>query len=94
MYVFDMNKISATLARQNFAQTVIDCRETPIEITDHGRPVAVMMHPELAQLALQVLEDSLLLEEALKSKARVKAGEKTYSLDEVAKELGIERVKR
>ncbi|MFM6963399.1 MAG: type II toxin-antitoxin system Phd/YefM family antitoxin [Micrococcales bacterium] len=84
-----MKKIPATQARQNFAQTLIDCRNEPQVITDHGRPVAVLMDHALAKLALDVLEDSLLLEQAIKAKKRIEAGGKTYSLEEVAEELGI-----
>jgi prevent-host-death family protein len=82
-----MNSIPATQARQNFAKTIADCRDEPVVITDHGREVAVMMSPELAQLALAVLEDSHWLEEALKAKG---AAGKNQTLEEVAKELGIE----
>ena len=89
MYILDMNKISATAARQNFAQTVSDCREEPVTITDHGREVAVMMHPKLAKVALAALEDAYDIKTASRALKRVKAGERTYSLEEVAKELGI-----
>jgi hypothetical protein len=47
------------------------------------------MNAELAKLALQVLEDSYDIQEALKSSAEVRAGGKTYTLEEVAAELGI-----
>lgn len=85
-----MNTIPATQARQNFAQTIIDCRSEPLTITDHGRPVAVMMDPVLAKLALQVLDDSYDIEMADKAMRRIEAGGKTYSLVEVAEKLGID----
>lgn len=86
-----MNKISATAARQNFSDMIEKARDEPIMVTEHGREKAVMMHPELAKLALQVLEDAYDVEQATKALERIDAGlERTYSLGEVAAELGIE----
>lgn len=58
-------------------------------ITDHGRPTVAVMDAELAKLALQVLEDSRDVEQALARLERVDQGERTFSLDEVAAEFGI-----
>ncbi|MEY4499709.1 MAG: hypothetical protein RL101_885 [Actinomycetota bacterium] len=89
MYIFDMNRIASTKARQNWAETIEEAKSEPILLTDHGRPAVVLMNAELAKLALQVLEDSYDIQEALKSSAEVRAGGKTYTLEEVAAELGI-----
>ena len=89
MYIFDMNRIASTKARQNWAETIEEAKSEPILLTDHGRPAVVLMNAELARLALQVLEDSYDIQEALKSSAEVRAGGKTYTLEEVAAELGI-----
>ncbi len=85
-----MNRIASTKARQNWAETIEEAKSEPILLTDHGRPAVVMMHPELAKLALQVLEDAYDVEHGMKALERIKAGGKTYSLEEVAAELGLE----
>ncbi len=89
MYIFGMNRIASTKARQNWAETIEEAKSEPIMLTDHGRPAVVMMHPELAKLALQVLEDSCDIEQALAASKRIQNGGKTYSLEEVAAELGF-----
>jgi len=85
-----MNRISTTNARQNWADTIENAKSEPVLLTDHGRPSVVMMNAELARLALEVLEDSYDIEEALKASKRIQNGGKTYSLEEVAAELGID----
>jgi PHD/YefM family antitoxin component YafN of YafNO toxin-antitoxin module len=90
MYTLEMNTIASTKARQNWAETIELAKLEPVVITDHSRPAVVMMNAELARLALQVLEDSRELEESVKALARVKAGEPTISLEELAADLGIE----
>jgi len=84
-----MNRIASTKARQNWAETIEEAKSEPILLTDHGRPSVVLMNHELARLALQVLEDSYDIQEAQKASAEVRAGGKTYSLEEVAAELGL-----
>jgi prevent-host-death family protein len=89
MYILHMNTISSTQARQNWADTIEAARIEPVTITDHGRKTVTIMDAELAKLALQVLEDSRDAEEAMAALARIEAGEPTYSLEELASELGI-----
>lgn len=84
-----MNSIAATAARQNWARTIEEAKVTPVTITDHGRPAVVMMNVQLAELLLRTLEDSRELQEAEKAMAEIHAGAKTYSLEEVAAELGL-----
>jgi prevent-host-death family protein len=86
-----MNSVTSSHARQNWAETVEAARNEPLIITDHGRPTVAVMDAALAKLALQVLEDSRDIEMALASLAKVDNGETTYTLDEVAAELGITR---
>jgi prevent-host-death family protein len=86
-----MNSVTSSHARQNWAETVEAARNEPLIITDHGRPTVAVMDAELARLALQVLEDSRGIESALASLDKVDSGEPTYTLDEVAAELGIIR---
>ena len=86
-----MNSVTSSHARQNWAETVEAARNEPLIITDHGRPTVAVMDAALAKLALQVLEDSRDIEMALASLAKVDNGEHTYTLDEVAAELGITR---
>ncbi|MEN9989461.1 MAG: hypothetical protein RL508_440 [Actinomycetota bacterium] len=85
-----MNSIASTYARQNWAETLELAKSEPVTITDHSRPAVVMMNVELARLALQVLEDARDIEEATKALERVEAGGPTFSLEEVAAELGID----
>jgi prevent-host-death family protein len=90
-----MNAITSTHARQNWADTVDRARDEPLIITDHGRETVVVMNAALAKLALQVLEDARDVEEATKALERIDAGlDRTYSLEEVAAELGIPEVRR
>ena len=86
-----MNSVTSSHARQNWAETVEAARHEPLIITDHGRPTVAVMDAALAKLALQVLEDSRDIEMALASLAKVDNGEPTYTLAEVAVELGITR---
>jgi prevent-host-death family protein len=90
-YNLYMNSVTSSHARQNWAETVEAARNEPLIITDHGRPTVAVMDAALAKLALQVLEDSRDIEMALASLAKVDNGEQTYTLDEVAAELGITR---
>ena len=90
MYILCMNSVASTYARQNWAETLELAKTEPVVVTDHGRPAVVMMNAELARLALQVLEDSRDIEDAYKAIERIDAGGKTYSLSEVAAELGIQ----
>ena len=90
MYILYMNSVASTYARQNWAETIELAKTEPVVVTDHGRPAVVMMNAELACLALQVLEDSRDVEDAYKALERIDAGGKTYSLSEVAAELGID----
>lgn len=84
-----MNLISATVARQRWAQTLDASRYAPISITSHGRTVAVVMDPDLARRALEALEDLEDIADADAALAEVAAGAPTYSLAEIAEELGI-----
>lgn len=84
-----MNTVTSSHARQNWADTVEAARIEPLIITDHGRPTVAVMDAELAKLALQVLEDSRDVEQAIARLDRVRNGERTYTLDEVAAEFGI-----
>lgn len=78
-----MNKISSTVARQNWAQTIESAKTEPVLLTDHGRPTVVMMNSNLAKIALQALEDSQDIKDGMKSLEEIQSGGKTYSLEEV-----------
>ena len=84
-----MNTVSLTNARQSWAKTIEDAKSEPVLLTDHGRPTVVVMDAQLAKLALEVLNDSYDIQEAQKASSEVRAGGKTYSLEEVAAELGL-----
>lgn len=85
-----MNEVSATVARQRWAETLDSARREPVRVLSHGRTVAVVMDPELAERALQALEDLEDMAAADRALAVTEAGEPTYSLKDVAAELGIE----
>jgi PHD/YefM family antitoxin component YafN of YafNO toxin-antitoxin module len=87
LYIFEMNTITATNARQNWADTIESAKSQPVLLTDHGRPTVVMMNAELARLALQVLDDSYEMQQIEKA---LKAEGRSYTIEEVAAELGIE----
>jgi prevent-host-death family protein len=95
-YNLYMNSVTSSYARQNWAETVEAARNEPLIITDHGRPTVAVMDAALAKLALQVLEDSRDIEMAMAmaSLAKIDSGEPTYTLDEVAAELGIKNYQR
>ncbi|AIY03675.1 hypothetical protein ART_4076 [Arthrobacter sp. PAMC 25486] len=84
-----MNKVSATIARQRWAETLDAARREPVSITSHGRTIAVVMDPDLAQRALDALEELEDLADAAAALADVANGGPTYTLAEVAAELGI-----
>ena len=84
-----MHTISSTQARQNWADTIEAARIEPVTITDHGRKTVTIMDAELAKRALQALEDAVDVAVAEKRMARIRAGEKTYTLEELTAKLGI-----
>lgn len=90
-----MNAVTSSHARQNWADTVERARNEPLVITDHGRETVVVMDAELAKLALQVLEDSRDIEIAVSRLEKVDAGERTYSLEEIAElhDIRISRIR-
>lgn len=85
-----MASIPATQARQRWAQTLDAARRAPVTVTEHGRPTVTIMDVELGRRALQALEDAEDAAAAAEAEAAVAAGEETVSLDEVARELGID----
>lgn len=85
-----MTAIPATQARQRWAQTIDAARRAPVTITEHGRATVTIMDVELSRRALQALEDAEDAAAAAEAEAAVAAGEGTVSLDEVARELGID----
>lgn len=90
MYNLAMTAIPATQARQRWAQTIDAARRAPVTVTEHGRATVTIMDVELGRRALQALEDAEDAAAAAEADAAVAAGEETVSLDEVARELGID----
>lgn len=90
LYNLAMTDVSATVARQRWAETLDSARREPVRVLSHGRAVAVVMDPELAERALQALEDAEDMAAVDRALAATEAGEPTYSLKDVAAELGIE----
>lgn len=84
-----MNKVSATIARQRWAETLDASRHEPVGITSHGRTIAVVMDPDLAERALEALEEIQDIADADAALRAVAEGGPTYSLEQVAQELGI-----
>ena len=85
-----MTTIPATRARQQWAQTIDEAKKTPVTITEHGRETVVLMDAELSRRALEALEDAEDAQEAAEILSRIESGqERTYTMAEVAAELGI-----
>lgn len=90
-YNLAMKTIPATRARQQWAHTLDEAKKAPVVITEHGRETVVVMDAELSRRALEALEDAEDAQEAADMLARINAGEeRTYTMAEVAAELGIE----
>lgn len=85
-----MTAIPATQARQRWALTLETARRAPVTITEHGRETVTIMDVELGRRALQALEDAEDAAAAAEAEAGVAAGEDTVSLEDVARELGID----
>ncbi len=81
-----MTTVTATDARQRWAETLDAAKRGPVRISSHGREVAVVMSVDLAERALAALEDLADIEAA---EAALADPEPTMSLEDVARELGI-----
>jgi len=89
-YNLAMITIPATRARQQWAQTLDEAKKAPVAITEHGRETVVLMDADLSRRALEALEDAEDAQEAAEILSRVESGqERTYTLAEVAAELGL-----
>lgn len=81
-----MASITATDARQRWAETLDAAKRAPVRISSHGRDVAVVMSVDLAERALAALQDMMDIEAA---EAALMDPEPMMSLEDVARELGI-----
>ena len=81
-----MTSVTATHARQRWAETLDRANVFPVRISSHGRDVAVVMNPDLADRALQALQDA---EDAADATMALDEAEPRISLSELAAELGI-----
>ena len=85
-----MITIPATRARQQWARTLDEAKKAPVVITEHGRETVVLMDAELSRRALEALEDAEDAREASEVLSRIESGhERTYTMAEVAVELGL-----
>lgn len=81
-----MSTVTSTEARQKWSETLDAAKLAPISISSHGREIAVLMSADLAERALQALEDQL---DAAEAEEALASDEPRVSLDEIAAELGI-----
>lgn len=81
-----MTSVTATNARQRWAETLGRANVSPVRISSHGRDVAVVMNADLADRALEALQDA---EDAADARASLNEPEPRISLSELAAELGI-----
>lgn len=85
-----MNDIPATQARQRWAETIDAAHRAPVTITEHGRASVMVLDFDIAQKALEALEDAEDAAAADEAAAALARGEETtIPLDEVARELGL-----
>lgn len=87
MYNLAMSEVTATQARQRWAETLDAAKASPIRITSHGRQVAVVMSSDLADRALAALEDA---EDIAAAEASLSSAQPRVSLADLARELGID----
>lgn len=89
-YTLAMISIPSTRARQQWARTLDEAKKAPVAITEHGRETVVLMDAELSRRALEALEDAEDAREAAEILSRIESGqERTYTMAEVAAELGL-----
>lgn len=81
-----MTSVTATIARQRWAETLDRANVSPVRISSHGRDVAVVMNVGLADRALEALQDA---EDAADAMVSLEDPEPRISLSELATELGI-----
>ena len=87
-----MNIVAVTEARDTFADLLnrVAYGGEQVEIERHGKPVAVLVPPDVLQ-RLEELEDELdALKAEMASKEFEASGEKAVPLEQVAAELGVE----
>ena len=89
LYNLAMTLIPATQARQRWAETLDAARRGPITITEHGRETVTLLDVELSRRALKALEDAEDAAAAAEVEEAIARGETTVSLEDVARELGI-----
>lgn len=85
-----MTVVTATTARQRWAETIDSARREPVTITEHGRETVVVMDVDLSRRALAALEDAEDAAAAGRALAAIEAGEATVPLADVARELGFD----
>ncbi len=89
MYNSYMTNITATHARQRWAETLDAARISPVTVTEHGRETVTILEVELARRALQALEDAEDAAAADEALVQMREGAPTFALEDVAHELGI-----
>ncbi|HEV2635171.1 MAG TPA: type II toxin-antitoxin system Phd/YefM family antitoxin [Actinocrinis sp.] len=82
-----MTNVTITEARASLGALVRTAAAThePVYLTDHGHPIAAIVHPE----AIIELQEALAYERYLRKKAE--GALVTHSMDEVRETLGIPR---
>ncbi|MCW2134424.1 type II toxin-antitoxin system Phd/YefM family antitoxin [Arthrobacter sp. VKM Ac-2550] len=87
LYVLYMgDSVSAASARQHWSETIDKASREPVSITRHGREAVVLMNAELAERALEALEDA----EDLKAAREARAEGGSIPWEEVKADLGLE----
>ena len=86
-----MESITATDARNRFADLIKDAQREVVQITQHNKPAAAVLSWEIYESlieTLEVLSDEDLMEKIRRGEADIREG-RSYEWEEVKRELAL-----
>lgn len=81
-----MNQMSATDARNNFAEALEGVQDKPLQILKNGKSIAVLISPSMYEDLIRAEEE---LEDLRDIDEIKKSGGDWIGLDQLAKDLGL-----